>query len=169
MPDLKSELSKVITSWNNDMPTTDTTPTITHSHTNTGRPIKNNATRITFNYVRDNPGVTSTQATIALGALGVNKSSSTSLISVMVTRGNLRKTADGSLFALQQEYVPIRTPASKRRKPKVEPKIVVGVPVKPVEPAPQINAAWDAETLLNNLSIKQARALYDELRKIFGG
>jgi hypothetical protein len=36
-------------------------------------------------------------------------------------------------------------------------------------PAPQINAAWDAETLLNNLSIKQARALYDELRKIFGG
>jgi len=37
------------------------------------------------------------------------------------------------------------------------------------EAAPQINSAWDAETLLNNLSIKQARALYDELRKIFGG
>jgi hypothetical protein len=41
------------------------------------------------------------------------------------------------------------------------------------EPKPadtvQINSAWDAETLLNNLSIKQARALYDELRTIFGG
>jgi hypothetical protein len=30
-------------------------------------------------------------------------------------------------------------------------------------------AEWSVETLLNNLSIKQARALYDELRKIFGG
>jgi hypothetical protein len=28
---------------------------------------------------------------------------------------------------------------------------------------------WDAEVVLNILSIKQARALYDELRKIFGG
>jgi hypothetical protein len=69
---------------------------------------------------------------------------------------------------MQQEYQSIK--AAKPRAPK--PAVVVVDPPKPVEPvetAPQINAAWDAETLLNNLSIKQARALYDELRKIFGG
>ena len=48
-------------------------------------------------------------------------------------------------------------------------KVVTIVRKPKAEPTPQINAAWDAETLLNNLSIKQARALYDELRKIFGG
>ena len=39
----------------------------------------------------------------------------------------------------------------------------------PVAAAPQMSMTLDAETLLNNLSIVQARALYDELRKIFGG
>jgi hypothetical protein len=37
-----------------------------------------------------------------------------------------------------------------------------------VAAAPQMSMTLDAETLLNNLSIVQARALYDELRKIFG-
>jgi len=68
------------------------------------------------------------------------------------------------LFAQCAEYKPLK---ASQRKP-----AVVAAPVKALakpDPAPQINAAWDAETLLNNLSIKQARALYDELRKIFGG
>jgi hypothetical protein len=160
MPDLKSELSKVITSWNTDMPTTNTTPT-----TINGRAVKTNSTRTTFNYVRDNPGLTSTEATNALHKMGVPRGSSTSLLSIMVGRGNLRKAADGKLFAVQREYVPI-----KKTKSKAPPPAVVAVaPPKPVEPTPQINSEWDVEVMLNNLSIKQARALYDELRKIFGG
>jgi len=57
----------------------------------------------------------------------------------------------------------------------INPKPSAGIAALPtkaapkVEAAPQINSSWDAETLLNHLSIKQARALYDELRKIFGG
>jgi hypothetical protein len=158
MPDLKSELSKVITAWNDDVPTS---PTNIGGHR-----ITSNSTRTTFNYVRDNPGVTSTEATVALEKLGVKAGSSTSLLSTMVARGNLRKTASGALFAAQKEYVPIKgTRVQKSKTKAVAP--VVDDP-KPIE-AVQINAAWDAETLLNSLSIKQARALYDELRKIFGG
>jgi CelD/BcsL family acetyltransferase involved in cellulose biosynthesis len=58
-----------------------------------------------------------------------------------------------------------------KRTGEVIPPAAAGIAALPKvrEAAPQINAAWDAETLLNNLSIKQARALYDELRKIFGG
>lgn len=149
MPDLKSEMSKVINSWSNEAPT----------KAETGHPITTNSTRATFEYVRDNPGVTRDAAVAALEHRGVPKGSSTSLLSVMVTRGNIRKTVDGALFAAQPEYRPLPNP-----KPKAAP---VEVPKAP-EPV-QINSAWDAETLLNNLSIKQARALYDELRKIFGG
>jgi hypothetical protein len=84
----------------------------------------------------------------------------------MVARGNLRKTASGALFAAQKEYAPIKGVKVQRRKREVEAPVVDDP--KPAD-AVQINSAWDAETLLNNLSIKQARALYDELRKIFGG
>jgi len=159
MPDLKSELSKVITAWNDDKPE----PTTIIN----GRPITTNATRITFNYVRDNPGVMRHVAIKALSSLGVKAGSSTSLVSIMIARGNIRMTADGALFAAQPEYVPIKPKKVETVKSKaVAPKVVA----EPTHaPAVQINAAWDAETLLNNLSIKQARALYDELRTIFGG
>jgi len=153
MPDLKSELSKVINSWETDMPNTP----------ETGRRITTNSTRLTFNYVRDNPGVTRAAAVAGLTKLGVKLSSSTSLITVMLARGNLRTVNDG-LFTTQAEYAPL----PKIEKPKkAKPAPVVEAP-KPVEPV-QISTTWDAETVLNNLSIKQARALYDELRTIFGG
>lgn len=162
MPDLKSELSKVITSWNDDMPKptpTLTTPTL-------GRRVTANSTRITFNYVRDNPGVTRSEAIAGLERLGVGLSSSSSLIAVMVKRGNIRKADDGGLFAMQPEYAPM--PVLKPRVKKVK-------AAEPVVEAPKLielsklSMTWDAETLLNNLSIKQARMLYDELRMIFGG
>jgi hypothetical protein len=156
MPDLKSELSKVITSWNDDMPT----PTPTTS--NLGRRITANSTRITFNYVRDNPGVTRSEAVAELDRLGVKLSSSSSLIAVMVKRGNIRRADDGGLFATQPEYKPLSVLKPRVTTKKAPPVVEAPTPV-------QINSAWDAETLLNNLSIKQARALYDELRKIFGG
>lgn len=156
MPDLKSELAKVINSWETDMPTT--TPQI-------GRKITTNSTRITFNYVRDNPGVNRADAIKALTKMGVKESSSTSLITVLLARGNLRLAAGNALFAAQKEYVPLPKVKPKVKKAKPEP--VVEAPKAP-EPV-QIVTTWDAETLLNNLSIKQARALYDELRTIFGG
>ena len=159
MPDLKSELSKVITSWNEpDMPTT-TAPTMTNT---TGRAITTNSTRLTFNYVRDNPGVTRAEAAAALKKLGVNESSSTSLISVMTARGNLRKAADGGLFALQTEYAPIPFPKPPRIK-------------RNLTPAPQPEVAtptppeWTVESVIGNLNVRQALAVYMELRTVFGG
>lgn len=155
MPDLKSELSKVITSWNDDMPT-NTTPTITRIN---GRKITTNATRATFNYVRDNPGVTRVAATIALAKLGVKPSSSTSLISVMVARGNLRATPDGSLFSVQTEYAPIKPP----KKPKSVKTLTPVTPPEPVEPV-----EWTVESVIGHLNVRQAMAVYGELRGIFG-
>jgi hypothetical protein len=131
--------------------------------------ITNNATRATFAKVAENPGSTRSEIVAMLLADGFKVSSTTSLLTQMLAKGNIRLVGDG-LFAAQQEYKPMKriTPV-KRRAKKDEP--VVDVPETNFgnTAAPQINAAWDADTLLNNLSIKQARALYDELRKIFGG
>ena len=152
MPDLKSEMHKVINSWSDEAPT----------KAETGHPITTNSTRATFEYVRDNPGVTRDAAVSALERRGVPRGSSTSLLSVMVTRGNIRKTVDGALFAAQPEYKPLPNP-----KPKAAPVVVAPVEA-PKAPEPvQITAEWSAEAFINTLNVKQARALYDELRTIF--
>jgi len=129
----------------------------------------------TFDYVKNNPGNTRTQIVAALAAQGFKKGSTGSLLGQMSKQGLLRE-ANGTMFAAKDEYIPLKTSRNKDQvKPVVKPvaKKVQAKPrptfIPPTEAPVQINAAWDAETLLNNLSIKQARALYDELRKIFGG
>ena len=158
MPDLKSELSKVLNEWN---PTEPTTMTKQPYQTTT-----NNITRATFDCVANTPGITRRDLIAKLSEQGYKSGSSSSMVTQMVQNGNFRYQGEG-LFTTQPEYSPRRrqTPVKPRAR-KAPP---VAVPEIKPEAAPQINTAYDAETLLNNLSIKQARALYDELRKIFGG
>lgn len=159
MPDLKTEMAKVIDEWNKP----ETTMTTPHQK------ITNNVTRATFNKIAENPGATRADVVAMLSADGYKLSSTTSLLTQMLARGNIR-SLNGKLFTNQNEYKPMeRITPIKRRAKKDTPPDVPEVDFGNTEPAPQINAAWDADTLLNNLSIKQARALYDELRKIFGG
>ena len=134
----------------------------------------NNVTRATFDYVKNNPGNTRTQIVAALAAQGFKKGSTGSLLGQMSKQGLLRE-ANGTMFAAKDEYTPLKTSRNKdqvkpakavKEKAQAKPRPTF---IPPTEAPVQINASWDAETLLNNLSIKQARALYDELRKIFGG
>jgi hypothetical protein len=107
----------------------------------------------------------------------------------MLKQGMMRESAH-LLYVTTSEYAPLKSSKAlkvaqekaqqttrkkvvliSKRTGEVIPPASAGIAALPTtrEAAPQINSAWDAETLLNNLSIKQARALYDELRKIFGG
>jgi hypothetical protein len=160
MPDLKSELSKVINSW--ETPVATPTPTYAPS----GHRTTTNSTRTTFNYVRDNPGMTRAEVIAGLAKVGVKLGSSSSLIATLVARGNLRLTSGGLLFATQKEYKPLPNPKTRVVKKKAAP--VVEAPVETPKASEADRQFMDADTLLNHLSIKQARALYDELRKIFG-
>jgi hypothetical protein len=172
MPDLKSELSKVLNEWNPAEATTMTQPEAKPYFT-----VTNNVTRITFEYVRDNPGKTRKEVAVALEAQGFKTGSVTSLLGQMIKQGMMRESAH-LLYVTINEYTPIKGSKVMKAlsaKPQEQQRKIVklvntrtGEVINPT-PSPQINAAWDAETLLNNLSIKQARALYDELRKIFGG
>jgi hypothetical protein len=171
MPDLKSELSKVLNEWNPAE-----TTTMTQGASKPYFTVTTNVTRITFDYVRDNPGKTRKEVAVALEAQGFKTSSVTSLIGQMVKQGLFRESNE-LLYVTTGEYTPLKSSKKMKavaEKPQEPQRKVVtlthrAAPEAEPTPAPQINAAWDAETLLNNLSIKQARALYDELRKIFGG
>jgi len=118
-------------------------------------------TQATFNYVRDNPGVTRSDAARALEKLGVKPSSSTSLLSIMLTRGNLRRAENGGLFATQTEYEPVPkskpTSVKKSAPPAPPPAVVTPTPPK-----------WTVDSVIDNLNIRQAQAVYMELHGIFG-
>jgi hypothetical protein len=170
MPDIKTALEKALNEWEPE-------PTPAPAPTKPYFTVTNNVTRITFDYVRDNPGKTRKEVAVALEAQGFKPSSVTSLLGQMVKQGAMRESAH-LLYVTASEYAPLKSSKKVKElaaKPQEQQRKVVklvntrtGEVLNPT-PVPQINAAWDAETLLNNLSIKQARALYDELRKIFGG
>ncbi len=149
MPDLKSELSKVIQSWEEQ-------PTMTP------QPRTTNSTRRTFNFVRDNPGLTRAKVIQTLEAEGVPQPSSSSLLSTFVIHGNVRES-NGLLYANQQEYAPLKRPTDKPKR--TTPVQTVEAP----EPAPVVAEPVPAASILDTLTVKQARALYDELKTIFGG
>jgi hypothetical protein len=169
MPDIASALQKALSDWEPTPTPTPATPTDKPYFT-----VTNNVTRVTFDYVRDNPGKTRKEIAIALEKQGFKTGSVTSLLGQMVKQGLFRESAN-LLYVTTGEYTPLKSSkkmkavAEKQQAPQRKVVTITRRAAPEAEPTPQINAAWDAETLLNNLSIKQARALYDELRKIFGG
>jgi hypothetical protein len=74
-------------------------------------PIKNNITRTTFNYIRDNPGSTRKEIITALEHLGFNSGSTSSLIAQLRKSGLTHATND-LYYADVDEYLPV-----KKRKP----------------------------------------------------
>ena len=169
MPDIASALQKALSDWEPTPTPTPATPTDKPYFT-----VTNNVTRVTFDYVRDNPGKTRKEVAVALEKQGFKPSSVTSLLGQMVKQGLFRESNE-LLYVTTGEYTPLKSSkkmkavAEKQQAPQRKVVTITRRAAPEAEPTPQINAAWDAETLLNNLSIKQARALYDELRKIFGG
>jgi hypothetical protein len=155
MPDLKTEMAKVLDEWNK--PET----TMTQPH----KKITTNTTRATFNKILENPGATRAKIIDMLLQDGHKVASTSSLITQMLAKGNIRQVGSG-VFVNQNEYQPMKRTTPVKRRVKAAP---TAVPEVKAEPAPQINSAWDADVMLNSLSIVQARALYDALRKIFGG
>jgi hypothetical protein len=184
MPDIKSALEKALNEWE-PAPAPKPEPAPAKAYFT----VTNNVCRVTFEYVRDNPGKTRVEVAKTLEARGYKSGSVSSLLGQMLKQGMMRESAH-LLYVTTNEYAPLKSSKAlkvaqekaqqttrkkvvlvSKRTGEVIPPASAGIAALPTtrEAAPQINSAWDAETLLNNLSIKQARALYDELRKIFGG
>jgi hypothetical protein len=137
-----------------------------------------NISRDTFNFVRDNNGKyiqsAVVNAVIKLNA-GYKKNSVSSVVTQCKRAGTFVQQPDGTLFATASEYVPLRNVyGSKKSKAKAKAKpILQGLAALAADTAaaaaPRAESAWDADTVLANMGIKEAHRLYLELAKYFGG
>jgi predicted transcriptional regulator len=174
MPDLKSQLAEVkhklaTMAFDDSGEATDATEAPT--------PIANQS-RTLWLTIKNHPS--STAAEIAQLA-GVDRASASTLTSQMFIKGILTRTkaSDDSAYrysVADPNYVPMskqqaieRAAAaklaikSKKAKAKAKTKAAVAAPTPAAPPDISVH------DLLNTMSITKARALYDELKKIFGG
>ena len=127
----------------------------------------NNVSRETFNFIKGRPNCTTQTLTIELAKRGFKATSTSTLVAQMVKQGMVEKDAAGRLKALATEYTPLRKSLQKK---------AVTVKRKYTKHAPSAGIAalqpqakpLQASSLLDTLSVVQARALYDQMKKIFG-
>jgi len=172
MPDIASALQKALSDWEPTPEPTPATPTTKPYFT-----VTNNVTRVTFDYIRDNPGKTRKEIAVALEAQGYKNSSVTSLLGQMRKQGLVRESAN-LLYATTGEYAPLKSSkklkaiAEKQQAPQRKIVTITRRAAPEAEPTQLPTSAKFSATipqLLDTLSVVQARELYDELRKIFGG
>jgi predicted transcriptional regulator len=135
-------------------------------------------TRATFDYVKNNPQKVCKDICVALEKDGYKPSSIGSLLTQFVKNGLCIRDEQGRYTAKANEYSPIKV--RKQLKAKQAKQVIEkakatrgqGIAALSPQPTPRVApvvTAWDADTIINNIGLKQARALYDELKKIFGG
>lgn len=152
-----------------------------------GMRVTSNVSRITFNFVRGNPGLTKAQVVDRLALQGLKVASVASLLSQMQRAGMLVMDNTGGLTTAQEAYTPISvaalrvaraldTAARRPKSPVAEPlpesmpKKVTLISTRTGGVFSPPNAdAFDADAMLDKLSLRNARTLYDALDKIFGG
>jgi hypothetical protein len=148
--------------------------------------VTTNVSRVTFNYVRDNPAQTKTQITEALVKRGYNASSVSTLAAQMVRGGLATMDENGGLSTHLKEYVPIKNGTAinnaKKKKgikvstgkigrPAREGIAALGVQAAPALPKPtHVPTAkpFDVDQLLSTLSFPQAVELFKKLRFMLG-
>ncbi len=168
MPDMQTALANVLNSWNQpEIKPVNTTQPDKRTHLIKFVPT-NNVTRTTFNYIKLNPGITGGEVSRALVAQGFKQGSTSSVMTQLLAHGQIRRDAERKLYALVDEYVPIKNSAKRKAAKSAKVKAVKAVKA-PKPAAPEIKPATDVGVMLSTMSITQARALYDELKKIFGG
>lgn len=184
MPDLASELKKVapiINGWDDEKETLEVHRVPLEEPKPEGTQFfqpTNNVTRECFNIIRNNPSkYTIAQAGSSLAMRGFKTSSTSSILSSMVKQGLLGRNENHTLYALRNEYAPIKASIVKQARrlaKKVAAKPMVAAPKEKPQlapapaPVPPL-ATLTAANVLQTIGIKEAHALYLELHRMFGG
>jgi hypothetical protein len=191
MPSLQDQLKNLLPAWEEEQARIEQTKQINQNPKATMEQVTkrhqfkptNNASRETFNAVRDFPNQQPTFYANMLEKKGFKHNTVRSLVYQMSRQGQFNIDAHGNLSTKSNAYVPIKsTKVMKAKNP-----AMVKEPHAPAQPAagiaalpPQdskpkvtrsliINHTWDAQKEVDKLSVMQARALYDLLKTIFGG
>jgi predicted transcriptional regulator len=173
MADIKTALSGILSEWELDNQQQEkqvqTTPYVPHFK------VTNNVTRATFDYIKNNPQKVCKDICVALEKDGYKPSSVGSLLTQFVKNRLCIRDEQGRYTAKANEYSPIKV--RKQLKAKQAKQVIEkakatrgqGIAALSPQPTPKAVPKTDIQSILNGLSILQARALYDELKKIFGG
>ena len=141
-----------------------TTPHIPHFK------VTNNVTRATFDFVKSNPHQSCKTICKALEKRGYKPSSIGSLLTQFVKNGLCMRDANSNYTAIANEYTPIKIRKQIKAKQVIEKaKTTRGEGIAALSAQPTQRLVWDVDAVLNTMSITQARAMYDALKKIFGG
>lgn len=165
MPDLQTELRTKV------LPELDLSTLNFDDEPDTSRPTQASTvkepvmttSRATFEFIQAHPGqYTRSEIGRQLAAQGHTLTSVIALITQMMRCGMVGRSDNGGLIPLVDHYSPVRTPAKAKRKP--------GRPRTRVLPTIAAPVSTPAATKINidDLKLSEARALYDELKKIFG-
>ena len=192
MPDLQSALKNAIESWE---PTPTNKPVQSVQSTEQPKektmsnkvtfPIKNNVTRVVFDYVKLHPGTTAAAACKDLVKNGYKDSSVTALMAQFVRAGLAVRDNNHGYRVVVDEYIPMKASQKYAKKPKVHTK-VKPTKAERVEPKSDGIAALQPEAtakrvtnilvfgkspeeVIKNMTVFQAKELYEYLKKLFGG
>jgi hypothetical protein len=186
-----------------------TTQTNTHHKGKRFFDVTNNVTRATFDYVKNNPNLTSAEICADMEKLGYKPSSVSSLIAQFAVQKLAERDDRGRYIIIVPEYRPLKAkkktltlvskPEEIKPKRKYEKKAVTGIGALLREklentPMPMPTPSQDAldaaayamgghvnkrftslvrtkspEDVLKDMTVFQARELYDYLKKMFGG
>jgi len=177
MPDIKTALTGILSEWELDNQQQEKqVKHIPHFK------VTNNVTRATFDYVKNNPRQSCKTICKALEKQGYKPASVGSLLTQFVKHGLCTRDNMHNYTTAVSEYTPIKV--RKQLKAKQAKQVIEkakatrgqGIAALSPQPTPRatpprehITTAWDAETVINNIGLKQAHALYKELGKYFGG
>lgn len=198
MPDMQSALqaalSKTVNSWAADdeahqqiQPQQEKAVNTTATTEKPDPRITNNISRTLFEFILKNPGRNRMWVAEQLVAQGFKYVSVTSLISQMVRARMAVIDDEGGVTATLKAYEPIRPPkkpaprkraVAHNRTHKVReaapeavytPQVYTPQVYTKVEAATPTPEGWTVESVIDELSVRQALAVYMELREIFGG
>ena len=142
--------------------------------------VTNNVCRTTFDFVRDNPGMTRVEISKELAKQGFNSKSVSSLLGQMLRQG-LVYANNNLLYTNSNEYTPIKsskvlraraeTPVQKKipSPPKAAPKVLYTQGIYQLKPEPAAPHEWSPSDVIDKLTVRQALALFKELRNILVG
>jgi len=143
--------------------------------------VTNNLSRATFEHIKYNPAKR-TVITHELEDKGYNYKSVASVITQMIRQKLVTMDKDGVLHAIVPAYIPLKASGAfkKMQKLKAQAKQPVSLPsaagLAAIAPTPEAAPArqlvpvlgWSTDEILENLDVKQAVAVYKELKKLFG-
>jgi hypothetical protein len=148
----------------------------------------NNVTRTTFSFIQQNPGLRTSEISAQLEAQGFKRTSVKAVVSQLQRSGQVANNGNG-FYTIVPEYQIIRIerklkPAKASRKivkssgintlPRQDSGIAAltasPMPMPVLAPAPATAPElFDPKKYIGPLTVYQARDVYDELKKMFGG